>query len=188
MVCKTCGRSTQNEDANFCEYCGSPFKEHLTPAYTVMPQYNPQVQTYGQMNGPMGGTMGSSMNGMTGGAMGGQMNGSMNDTMNQSGSMGQTNADKPISFLNWLGSYALLLIPYVGWLAFITLLFVWAFSKSTPPSKKNWARVNLIFAAVLIIIVVVYLVIILNSSMFQDMMNGTFNYNDYYNSIFGNLK
>lgn len=27
MVCDTCGRNTQNEEANFCEYCGSSFRE-----------------------------------------------------------------------------------------------------------------------------------------------------------------
>lgn len=28
MVCKACGRSTANENANFCEYCGYSFREN----------------------------------------------------------------------------------------------------------------------------------------------------------------
>lgn len=27
MVCKSCGRSTSNENANFCDYCGTSYKE-----------------------------------------------------------------------------------------------------------------------------------------------------------------
>lgn len=27
MLCKVCGRSTTNETANFCEYCGASFRE-----------------------------------------------------------------------------------------------------------------------------------------------------------------
>jgi hypothetical protein len=141
-----------------------------------MPQYHPEGQMNGSINGPMNGPMG--------GPMGGPANGQMNRPIY----MGQENTDKPISFLNWLGTYALLLIPYAGWLAFITLLFVWAFSKNTPVSKKNWARANLIFTAVTIIIIVVYLIILLNSSMFQNILNGTFDYNSYYNDLFQNLK
>jgi H+/gluconate symporter-like permease len=27
VVCKSCGRSTSNENANFCDYCGASYKE-----------------------------------------------------------------------------------------------------------------------------------------------------------------
>lgn len=27
MVCKACGRTTENENANFCEYCGTSFRD-----------------------------------------------------------------------------------------------------------------------------------------------------------------
>lgn len=29
MVCKACGRTTTNENANFCEYCGYSFRENI---------------------------------------------------------------------------------------------------------------------------------------------------------------
>jgi ribosomal protein L37E len=29
MVCKACGRKTENENANYCEYCGTPFRENI---------------------------------------------------------------------------------------------------------------------------------------------------------------
>jgi hypothetical protein len=30
MVCKACGRNATNENANFCEYCGTSFRENMT--------------------------------------------------------------------------------------------------------------------------------------------------------------
>lgn len=35
MVCNMCGRNTQNEEANFCEYCGSPFREQTQNSYPI---------------------------------------------------------------------------------------------------------------------------------------------------------
>jgi hypothetical protein len=29
MVCKACGRNTANENANYCEYCGTSFRENI---------------------------------------------------------------------------------------------------------------------------------------------------------------
>ncbi len=29
MVCKACGRSSANENANYCEYCGTSFRENI---------------------------------------------------------------------------------------------------------------------------------------------------------------
>ncbi len=29
MICKICGRTVQNEEANFCEYCGAPFRPEM---------------------------------------------------------------------------------------------------------------------------------------------------------------
>ncbi|HPU63453.1 MAG TPA: hypothetical protein PK304_04805 [Mobilitalea sp.] len=48
--------------------------------------------------------------------------------------------EKPVSFLNWLGSQLLILVPYVG----LVMLFIWAFGHNTPVSKKNWARAMLV--------------------------------------------
>ncbi|MGB8453074.1 MAG: zinc ribbon domain-containing protein [Anaerocolumna sp.] len=29
MVCKACGRNTANDNANYCEYCGTSFRENI---------------------------------------------------------------------------------------------------------------------------------------------------------------
>ncbi len=30
MVCRACGRNSANENANYCEYCGTSFRENIT--------------------------------------------------------------------------------------------------------------------------------------------------------------
>jgi len=87
--------------------------------------------------------------------------------------------DKPVSFLNWFGSQLLMFVPYVG----LIMLFIWAFSNSTPPSKKNWARATLIFVGVLAVFMILYLMYIITSPIFQDMMSGAFDYNQYIQSL-----
>ena len=142
MVCNTCGRSTVNDDANFCEYCGGSYREHVHTVINTAPQSQIAAE--------------------------------------------RENKEKPISFLNWLGTYGLLLIPFVGWLIYLVMLFIWAFGNKTPESKKNWSRATLIYTAVSVILAIVilisYLMYFMNSPMYQDMLNGTFDYNSLYNS------
>ncbi len=127
MICNNCGRSPYNEEANFCEYCGSPLREHLQMAYHMEPQRQTIHQT--------------------------------------------EPGEQPISFLNWLGSYGLLFIPVVSWV----MLFVWAFSNTTPKTKKNWARATLIFMGV-IVIITMYL---MGSSVYRDILNGNLDLSSY---------
>jgi uncharacterized membrane protein YvbJ len=88
--------------------------------------------------------------------------------------------EEPISFLNWIGSYGLMFIPIVGWLVFPIMLFVWAFGKKTPQSKKNWSRATLILYAVFIIFLLFYMVSFMKSPIYQELINGTFDINKYY--------
>jgi fatty acid desaturase len=91
--------------------------------------------------------------------------------------------NRPVSFLNYLASYGIFFIPFAGWLIFIVMLFIWAFSNNTPASKKNWARATLIFLGVLMAFMVFYLMYVISTPVFQDMMNGTFDYNNYIQNI-----
>lgn len=156
MRCNVCGRQSQNEEANFCEYCGSSFREHMQAPFP-MPSRE-QGNPYG--NGPTPMMHGNNM------AQGNR----------------NTEGKESISFLNWLGTYGLLFIPIVGWLVFIIMLFIWSFSNNTPTSKKNWARATLIYAGVMIIIAIALFVMFylpLYQQIYQQMMNGTFDYNSY---------
>lgn len=54
--------------------------------------------------------------------------------------------DEIVSVKEWLGSLALLLIPFVN----IVLMFVWAFSTDVKKSKSNFFKANLIFTAIIL--------------------------------------
>lgn len=45
MICNTCGRQTKNEDANFCEYCGSSYREHINMTYQPQPSVEVPVSS-----------------------------------------------------------------------------------------------------------------------------------------------
>ncbi len=166
MICNNCGRQLQNETANFCEYCGASFREQAQAARpeTGKPHYSipgMQQEAFSMNN----------QNIMPGVPTGMQ--------------------EKPISFQSWLGTYALLgalmFVPYFGWIGFIALLLFWAFSNKTPATKKNWARVTLIFVGIVIIIVVVMLVAFMGIYS-QQIIDGTFDFNNYYNDIIKSLQ
>lgn len=87
---------------------------------------------------------------------------------------------KPISLLNWLASYGVLLIPIVG----IVMIFLWSFGKNISPSKKNWARATLIFAIVMLL----YMMSVMNAmgmgSLLQDYANGNITLTEFINSLY----
>ena len=55
----------------------------------------------------------------------------------------------------WVLTLFLVCIPILN----IILMFVWAFGASTEPSKKNWARANIIWAVIGIIVTIAFFVI-----------------------------
>ena len=55
----------------------------------------------------------------------------------------------------WVLNLFLVCIPLVG----LILLFVWAFGSGTAPSKKNWARANLVWILIGIILCIVAVVV-----------------------------
>ncbi|MDF2541267.1 MAG: hypothetical protein K0S47_985 [Herbinix sp.] len=125
MICNTCGRNTLNEEANFCEYCGSSFREQARIVYNTAPPQNSVMYK----------------------------------------------KEKPISFISWLGSMAFLFIPVVGILVFVVMLFVWSFTESTLPSKKNWARAMLVVVGVAFVIFMSMLITMIGDPAFQKYMN-----------------
>lgn len=149
MICNTCGRHTQNEEANFCEYCGSSFREHRVISDFAVPGNGETGQQAVQQVGQQVGQ-----------------------------NIAQEATEKPITFLHWLGLYAVMFIPmfipFIGWIVPLVMLFVWAFANNTPVSKKNWSRATLIFLLVYFIVAVFALVSMVNNPIFQELM-GTFN-------------
>lgn len=86
--------------------------------------------------------------------------------------------EKPVSFLNWLGSYALMFIPFVGGLVFLIMLFVWAFGDYVPESKKNWARALLVVIGIVIVLAIIILIFVFNNLRYFDSNFGDFNFDD----------
>ena len=166
MRCNVCGRPSQNEEANFCEYCGSSFREQRQNSNNTRPR-NPG---YPYPNGPINSMGPIQGNGITGGY----------------GRPAYEPAEKPISFKSWLGSYGLLFIPFVGWLVFVIMLIVWSLSESIPESKKNWARATLLTTVILTVIVAViiilYIIAVMNTPLYQEI------YNSYYNEMMNSYK
>lgn len=60
--------------------------------------------------------------------------------------------DKVVTLGDWIVTFILQAIPVVN----IVMLFVWAFSSTTPDSKKNYARAALIFVAIGIVLSIIF--------------------------------
>jgi hypothetical protein len=56
----------------------------------------------------------------------------------------------PVSLGDWILTLIVLAIPLVG----LIMLFVWGFSSSTNPSKRNYCQATLILLAVLFVLVI----------------------------------
>jgi hypothetical protein len=67
---------------------------------------------------------------------------------------------KPVTLGDWMLTILLTAIPIVGFV----MLFVWAFSESTHPSKANWAKATLIWFAIVIVLYIFFFIIILGGS------------------------
>lgn len=82
MKCHTCGRQTQNESANFCDYCGASFREQAqaTPVSGMGQPLFSRPYTAESVPNTSTGTQ-------------------------------QAAAEQPTSLLGWLWMYIILLIP-----------------------------------------------------------------------------
>ncbi len=163
MVCKSCGRDNQKSEANFCEYCGASFREGVVNEFVDTPADNYSYQ-------------------------GGTGYASATTQSVQTQSIEVMDKDKPVSYLNWLGTYGIILIPFVGGLVFFIMLIIWSVSSTTPESKRNWARATLTFMIVMIILVLIIGAMFLSAlrnplfqELFQDSLNSEM---DKYNDIF----
>lgn len=160
MVCKSCGRDNINENANFCEYCGEDIRE--SNIHNTQPTYD-----YSNQSG-------------TGGTSATPPHPTQAIEINKN--------EKPVSFLNWLGTYAIMLIPFVGGIVFFIMLIIWSVSNNIPESKKNWARANLVFMIIMLVIVLIFVFMVLSmlkNPIFQEIFQDSFNSEmERYNDLF----
>lgn len=62
------------------------------------------------------------------------------------------NTREEMSVGDWMITILITAIPLIG----LIMLFVWAFSESTPRSKATWAKATLIWYAIVIVISVIF--------------------------------
>lgn len=77
---------------------------------------------------------------------------------------------KPMSVKDWLITLLIMAIPLVG----LIMLFVYAFSDNENLNKKNWAKAQLIFLAVIMSLMLLFF--ILFGALFASAMAGSGNY------------
>ena len=160
MICKVCGREIANENANFCEYCGASVRDTGNaggyagsgsgsaqgnpvyggdPAHSGDPAYSGDSfygrnDSYRRSSDASSGKLDSFLGRMKEG-----LGYPGEDTHIQS----SREKEPVIGFGNWMITMLLPLIPMVGPLIYLVMLFVWAFA-GTNRTKKNWARATLI--------------------------------------------
>ncbi|WP_228488574.1 hypothetical protein [Prolixibacter sp. SD074] len=73
---------------------------------------------------------------------------------------------QPVTISDWFLTLFLTAIPLVG----LIMLFVWAFGSNTNPSKANWAKAALLWAAIGIVIWLLFMAIF-GTAMFNSWNN-----------------
>jgi hypothetical protein len=164
MVCRSCGRDSQNQNANFCEYCGASFREGVVNEFASTPNESNSYQS---------GTGNASV------------------PAPAISAQGQGESKKPVSYLNWLGTYCIMLIPVVGGIVFLIMLIVWSVSSNISESKRNWARATLTYIIIMLIIALIIwsmFMSMLRSPLFQEIFQESLNSEmERYNEIFKNF-
>lgn len=156
MICKVCGRTISNEEANFCEYCGASFRELRMNGHQPLMNEAQVVQSADLYESKEPNWSGQSSMKQGFGQELHQQNQRMRDTVG-------LQKKHPMSFLQWLGIMLLPFVPLIGAISYVVLLFVWAFGKDTEESKKNWARARLVYVAFLLIMTAVFMASALSS-------------------------
>lgn len=67
---------------------------------------------------------------------------------------GEVKRDR-VPMLWYLGVMCLPLVPMVGGIAYLVMLFYWAFAPSIEDSRKSWARAALIYTGIMLALAIV---------------------------------
>ena len=76
----------------------------------------------------------------------------------------QHNAVQPVSVGDWVLTLLIMSLPLIG----VIMLFVWAFSSGTHPSKANFAKASLIWIAIAVGITVLLMMMGVFGGMMSD--------------------
>ena len=70
-----------------------------------------------------------------------------------------SNDEEHVSVLHWIGIFCLNIIPCVGPIVYLIMMFVWAFGSTPKKSLKNFARAQLILSAIALGIMIIMIII-----------------------------
>ena len=71
----------------------------------------------------------------------------------------QNNAKEPISVGGWIGRSLIPLIPIVGSIVYLIMLFIWSGDSKKEDTFRNWAKAQLIVMAVTIVLSIIVAVV-----------------------------
>lgn len=179
MVCRTCGRIIANENANFCEYCGTATNESREGGmdYRGYGGDEEENATYRESSGQAEGGYGFGQGTYKRSAYGpasGYGRGTVGDPglagiLN--GTAGLAEAENSMSFLHWIVIMLLPFLPMIGMFAYLAVLLIWAFGRTASKTRKNWARATLVITAVSFFMMIYMLQSMLGSEGMAELMN-----------------
>lgn len=151
-----CGRTSEQEAANFCFYCGASLPGSSGADFVREEKSKPeerQGQNTNQANSYFNRIVSSIKPGSA-----------------QAGS--EIEKEAPVPFGTWLILLLLPFVPYVGSLIFIVILFLWAFGSKSTKTQKNFSRAMLIFVAVIMVVAANMLSTLMESPLLTNKMFG----------------
>jgi hypothetical protein len=93
------------------------------------------------------------------------------------------NRQAPVSTGKWVGIKFIKWIPAVGGIIYLVMLFIWAFgSDNQNETFRNWAKAELIMAAILVVFWVIMIVVFgaMVMNIYTNLNNGTLDPFMYY--------
>lgn len=140
MRCTVCGREAMNLEANYCDYCGSSFREYGQESR------DSQTTTKGTYNESGVSDSGYSAFGMS----------EYRESAMEKQSMGSMLAEenKPVTTWTYLGVLLLPMVPWVGTIAWLVVMLYWAFSSKMDAARKHFARAYMIFMGISMIVLI----------------------------------
>ena len=176
MVCRTCGRVIVNENANFCEYCGTATNANREGGMenSSYARGNAGNSSYRENQSYGVGADFSYSGNSAYGTNEGYTKGPAGDPglvgiLN--GTAGTADAENSMSFSHWIVVMLLPLIPMIGIFAYLAVLLIWAFGRTATKTRKNWARATLLITLVSLMMLMYMFQSVLNSPGMMELMN-----------------
>lgn len=156
MICPNCGAELP-ANSKFCQKCGASveYTAQSNPADTQNNTYNtPNNNQYS--NDPNSNPYNNPYN-----------NNPYNN--NPYGNMypPQPPTGYPMTIGGWIGRSLIPYIPFVGWIVYIIMLFIWSGDQTKELTFRNWAKAQLIVMVIIFgVALMVFLILVMTGAIF----------------------